>query len=114
MAVNISPIKVIRQIFLINISVGKRRSISLADLMAFENLKRTEGNITCERATNESSKCDASFGSRSCLVWREDRICCDDYIQFIHLELVVFSSHLLAGKKQKGTDTERLEKHCCV
>jgi hypothetical protein len=28
-----------------------------------------------------------------------------------HLELVVFSSHLLAGKKQKGTDTVGFEKH---
>ena len=45
MSVDISPIKVIGQIFLINISVGKRRSVVFADLVAFEDLNRTEGNM---------------------------------------------------------------------
>lgn len=39
MTVDIAPIKVIGQILLVNISVGKRRSVVITDLVAFENLK---------------------------------------------------------------------------
>jgi hypothetical protein len=45
MAVNIPPIEVIGQIFLIDISVWQRRSVGIADLVAVENLKTTEGNM---------------------------------------------------------------------
>ena len=49
MSVDISPIKVIGQIFLTNISVGKRRSVVFADLVAFEDLNRTEGKHVSDK-----------------------------------------------------------------